>query len=158
LYKSIGDREAIALVVIDKAVAESVKAVTARYFAEELITKRVEVKKGIQEVVISFIEETLVKKGLSGSIDVANVAITNFDFSKEFNDSIEAKVRAEQDALRAANEKKTRVTNAEAKATEVRLASEAESYKRKQEADGKAYEIEAESISRAEAIKREGAR
>ena len=42
------------------------------------------------------------------------MAITDFDFSDEFNRAIEEKVKAEQEALKAKNEKLRRVTQAEA--------------------------------------------
>ena len=56
----------------------------------------------------------------------------------------ELKVKAEQEALQAKNEKTRRVTQAEAAAAEKKLAAEAE-----------AYQISIESKARAEAIKRE---
>jgi len=72
------------------------------------------------------------------------VAITDFDFSAEFNKAIEQKVRAEQEALKASNDKIRRVTQAEASAAERNLA-----------ADALAYEINQESKARADAIRRE---
>jgi regulator of protease activity HflC (stomatin/prohibitin superfamily) len=123
---------------------ESVKAITALYTAEQLITKRDEVKSKIQGQINSFLDETLSEKELNGLLIIANVAITDFDFSAEFNRAIEEKVRAEQDALKAKNEKLRRVTQAEAAAAERTLA-----------ADAAAYEIEVESRARADAIKRE---
>ncbi|MEC8821972.1 MAG: hypothetical protein VYA08_13845, partial [Pseudomonadota bacterium] len=71
-------------------------------------------------------------------------AITDFDFSAEFNRAIEEKVRAEQEALKAKNENLKRVTQAEAAAAEKTLA-----------ADAMAYEIEVQSKARADAIERE---
>ena len=65
-------------------------------------------------------------------------------FSEEFNRAIEDKVRAEQEALKAKNEKLRRVTQAEAAAAEKTLA-----------ADAKAYEIKVESQARANAIQLE---
>ena len=69
-----------------------------------------------------------------GLLKIANVAITDFDFSAEFNRAIEEKVRAEQEALKAKNEKLRQVTQAEAKAEEQKLI-----------ADAAAYEIEVQS-------------
>jgi len=123
---------------------ESVKAITALYTAEQLITRRDEVKAKIQEQINSFLNETLMEKDLAGLLTIANVAITDFDFSAEFNRAIEEKVRAEQEALKAKNEKLRRVTQAEAAAAERTLA-----------ADAAAYEIEVESKARAAAIERE---
>jgi regulator of protease activity HflC (stomatin/prohibitin superfamily) len=123
---------------------ESVKAVTAQYTAEELVTKRADVKARIQEAISGFIDETLEQKGAVGALTLANVAITDFDFSAEFNRAIEDKVRAEQEALQAINEKLRRVTQAEAAAAERTLAADAE-----------AYQIEVASKARADAIRRE---
>lgn len=81
--------------IIDPAIQESVKASTARFTAEELITKREEVRETIKILLKGKLEE----RGIL--IDEFN--IVNFDFSPVFNQSIEAKVTAEQDALAAKN-------------------------------------------------------
>lgn len=130
--------------IMRPAIQEVVKAVSAQYTAEELITQRSKVKVAIEQGLAAFIDHTLKQKGCSGAIRIANVAVTNFHFSKEFDASIEAKVRAEQDALKAVNEKKKRITQAEAEYQE-----------RKLRADGEAYSIETASKAKAEAIERE---
>ncbi len=140
----IGTRLVVEKTLIDPAIMESVKAITALYTAEQLITKRDEVKDRIQAQIDSFLNETLREKELMGSLTIANIAITDFDFSAEFNRAIEEKVRAEQEALKAKNEKLKRVTQAEAAAAEKTLA-----------ADAMAYEIEVQSKARADAIERE---
>jgi len=141
--------------LLSPAVQEVVKAVSARYTAEQLITHRAQVKAEIEVGLNEFMKKTLTERGVPGAIRIANVAVTNFDFSHEFNASIEAKVKAEQDSLRAENEKKTRVTQAEAKAREVTLAAEAEAKQTTLQSDANAYAIEAESKAKAAAIKRE---
>lgn len=79
--------------IVDPAIQESLKAVTARFTAEELIQKRPEVKAQIHE---------LLNTRLGGKyLLVDAVSITAFDFSSEFNAAIEAKQRAEQMALKA---------------------------------------------------------
>lgn len=143
-YQKIGRREIVETTLVNPAIMESVKAVTARYTAEQLITSRAEVKIEIQRAIDSFIDETLAQKEVVGALSLANVAITDFDFSAEFNRAIEEKVRAEQEALKARNEKLRRVTQAEAAAAERTLAADAE-----------AYQIEVASRARAEAIRRE---
>ena len=142
--QKVGTRAVVERTLIDPSILESVKAITALYTAEELITRRDEVKTMIQQKISSFLNESTEEKNLSGLLVIANVAITDFDFSSEFNRAIEEKVRAEQEALKATNEKDRRVTQAEAQAEEQRLI-----------ADALAYEIEVESVARAEAIKRE---
>ncbi len=143
-YQKIGRREIVETTLVNPAIMESVKAVTARYTAEELITARAEVKVQIQSAIESFIDTTLAQKEAVGALSLANVAITDFDFSAEFNRAIEEKVRAEQEALKAKNEKLRRVTQAEAAAAERTLAADAE-----------AYQIEVASKARADAIRRE---
>ena len=143
-YQRIGVRDGVASRIIEPAIQESVKAVTAQFTAEELVTQRAEVKKKIHLAIGDFIRETLSQKDIPDAVNLANTALTDFKFSVEFNRAIEMKVKAEQEALQAENEKKKVVTQAEANAEQVML-----------EADARAFEIEAESIARAEAIKRE---
>ena len=143
-YQKIGVRSVVAVTLIEPAIQESVKAVTAQFTAEQLVTKRAEVKLLIQEAINNFINITLKEKEVINALRIANVAITDFEFSAEFNKAIELKVRAEQEALQAENEKTKRVTQAEAAAAEITLAAEAE-----------AFQIEAASKARAAAIARE---
>lgn len=143
-FQKIGRADVVETTLIAPAIMESVKAVTAQYTAEELVTRRAEVKNGIQTAIEDFINTTLSQKEAIGAVTLANVAITDFDFSAEFNRAIEDKVRAEQEALQAVNEKLRRVTQAEAAAAERTLAADAE-----------AYQIEVASKARADAIRRE---
>ena len=143
-FQKVGTRQMVEGTVIDPAIQESVKAITAQYTAEELVTRRAEVKTKIQDAIDAFVNATLERKGVVGAVSLANVAITDFDFSDEFNRAIEEKVKAEQEALKAKNEKLRRVTQAEAAAAERTLAADAE-----------AYQIEVASVARAEAIRRE---
>ena len=145
-FQSIGRSDTVAANVIAPAIQESVKSVTAQYTAEQLVTKRAEVKQKIQTAIMDFIDATLGQKGAEGALNLDNVAITDFDFSPEFNRAIEEKVQAEQEALKAENEKLRRVTQAEAAAEERKLAADAE-----------AYQITQESVAKAEAIEREAA-
>lgn len=79
--------------VIAPAVQESVKAATAKYTAEELITKRDNVKEEIRAA--------LTQRLISRGIQMEDVNIVNFDFSDSFNTAIEQKVTAEQLKLKA---------------------------------------------------------
>lgn len=81
--------------IIQPMEQEVVKATTAKFTAEELITKREEVRTEIKQL----FKERMSERG----IVVEEVSITNFDFSKSFNEAIEAKVTAEQNALAAKN-------------------------------------------------------
>ena len=143
-FQKIGNREVVAATVIEPAIQESVKAITAQYTAEQLVTKRAEVKLQIQEAIDNFIDVTLKDKSVPAALKISNVAITDFEFSNEFNKAIELKVKAEQEALQARNEKTKRVTQAEAAYQEQKLA-----------ADAAAYDIEVRSKAKADAIARE---
>ena len=79
--------------IIVPNVEESVKAVAAKYTAEELISKR--------ELVSSEIQESLKEKLLAYNIIVDDFSIVDFDFSDQFTQTIEEKQTAEQKALKA---------------------------------------------------------
>lgn len=96
--------------VIDPAIQEVVKAVTAKYSAEQLITKRPEVTDAIKA--------QLSEKMALYDISVDTVSIVNFDFSTSFSQAIEAKVTAEQNALAAKN--KVEQANYEAQAIKIK--------------------------------------
>ena len=79
--------------IIDPAIQEVMKAVSARYTAEELITKRPAVSTEMQEALTSRL--------LASNISVDAFSIVSFSFSQTFTDAIEAKQTAEQNALKA---------------------------------------------------------
>ncbi len=82
--------------IIAPAVEETLKAVTAGYTAEELITKRDEVRDKMRTALAERLRERSY-----GGIVVDEISITNFAFSDVFNKAIEAKQEAEQLALKA---------------------------------------------------------
>jgi regulator of protease activity HflC (stomatin/prohibitin superfamily) len=79
--------------IIDPAIQEVMKAVSARYTAEELITKR--------PAVSTEMKEALRERLLLSNISVDAFSIINFRFSETFTEAIEAKQTAEQNALKA---------------------------------------------------------
>ncbi|WP_127137626.1 prohibitin family protein [Flagellimonas oceanensis] len=79
--------------IIDPAIQEVMKAVSAKYTAEELITKR--------PAVSSEMQEALTSRLLVSNISVDAFSIISFSFSQTFTDAIEAKQTAEQNALKA---------------------------------------------------------
>jgi len=94
LYKNLGlDYESR---VIQPAIEETVKQVTANYNAEELITKRPLVKQDIE----FSIRERLNQFNVVTEV----ISITDFEFSSLFSSAIESKVEAEQKALQAEND------------------------------------------------------
>ena len=128
-FQQVGNRAIVKSAILTPAIAESVKAITAQFTAEELVTRRAEVTISMQAQIENFLTETLTQKELNGALSIANLAIEEFEFSVDFNRSIEEKVRAEQDALKAENEKIKKITQAEASAAERTLAADAEAYR-----------------------------
>src|SRR5919197_4101352 len=94
VYKRLGYDYANRVIV--PAIQESVKQVTARFNAEELITKR--------ETVKDQIEEQIKARLAAYNIIVDAISITDFQFSQLFKQAVEAKVAAQQRALQAQNE------------------------------------------------------
>lgn len=109
--------------LIDPSVQEAVKAATAQFTAEELITRRAEVS--------SLIKEMLAERLVPRNIVVDEFNIVDFNFSDVFNQAIEAKQTAEQEALKAQRdlerikiEAEQKVTAATAEADSQRLQRE----------------------------------
>lgn len=108
--------------LIDPAVQEAVKAATAQFTAEELITRRAEVS-------------TLIKEMLSGRLVARNIMvdefnIVDFNFSNVFNQAIEAKQTAEQDALKAQRDLERIKIEAEQTVTAARAEAESQRLQR----------------------------
>ena len=94
LYQEIGFDYANR--VIAPAIQESVKQISARFNAENLITNR--------ETVKSEIEANIKARLAPYNIVVEALSITEFQFTEQFRRAVEAKVEAEQRALQATND------------------------------------------------------
>lgn len=112
--------------IIAPAVEEILKAATAKYTAEELISKRDEVR-----IIIKTDISDRLRERTFGSLVVDDVSITNFQFSTTFNKAIEAKQEAEQMALKAQRDL-TRI-QVEAQQSVARARAEADSLKLQKE-------------------------
>lgn len=106
------------------AIQESVKAATAKFTAEQMVTQREEVKAAI-------LEDLKTRLATIG-VTVKDVLITNFEFSASFNAAIEAKVTAEQNALASKNkleqtkyEAEQRIAQAKGEAEAIRIQAQA---------------------------------
>lgn len=113
--------------LLDGTAQDAFKGVTSQYTAEELITKREDVRQKIRVALSDKVQHLS-----SGAIIVDDVFITNFDFSKEFNDAIEAKQsasqkaqKAAQDLIRIETEAKQRVAQAEGEAKAIAIQAQA---------------------------------
>lgn len=121
LFKEVGTN--YESIIISPAILESVKSVTAQYTAEELITKRSEVSDKMQE--------TLIEKIAGRGFKVVDFNITDLDFSDVYNQAIEKKQVAEQQAKQAQYElerskieNERKVAEAEANAKVMKIQNE----------------------------------
>lgn len=123
IYQNIGTQ--YQTTIIDPAIQESIKSVTANYSAEQLITEREDVR----DAILSLLTSKMQPYGIN--VDALN--IVNFAFSDSFNTAIEAKVTAQQNALTANNQ----VAQAIAEASSTVIAAQAQA---------KAIEIQSQAI------------
>lgn len=134
IYQTIGkeyqDR------VIAPAIEESVKASTARYTSEELITKREDAKSDIKEEVEGRLQQY--------HMIVETVSIVNFKFSPQFDAAIESKVTAEQNALTA--QRKLEQIKFEADQKRAEAQGEADAKLAVATAEAKSIEIQGEAL------------
>lgn len=110
--------------IIQPRIQETLKAVAARYTAPELITQRDKAKTDIDQI----LKRDLAKY----NIIVEDVQLTEFMFSKGFNEAIESKQTEVQKTLEAQNrlertqiEAKQRIAQAQGEAEAIRIQSEA---------------------------------
>ena len=135
LYKEVGlDYENR---IIQPTVEEVVKQVTANYNAEELITKRPQVKADIEAEISARLADF--------NITTEIVSITDFQFSSLFAQAIEAKVEAEQKALKAEND--LRRIQVEAQQFEARAQGTAKGNIAEAEGEAEAIRIINEALS-----------
>jgi regulator of protease activity HflC (stomatin/prohibitin superfamily) len=98
--------------VITPLLQEAIKTITAQYTAEQLISKRPEVKERILE---------LIRSGLVQShILVTDLSVENFQFSDAYDQAIERKQVAEQAAQQALNDLERIQIEAQQKEAEAR--------------------------------------
>lgn len=112
--------------IIQPFVQEAVKSITASFDAEQLITQRPRVKAELQDLLTKRLSEL--------GIHVVELSITDFRFTQIFQDSIEAKVKAVQQALEAENSLK-------------RVEFEAQQAIVKAKAEAKGLELQKEQIT-----------
>lgn len=111
-------------ILVAPAINETLKAITAMYKAEELITQREQVRNRVVDSI---------RKRLSPyGIQLNEFNITNFKFGDRFSNAVEAKTEAEQlvlktkqDYERTKIEMEQKVTRAEAEAKALKLQREA---------------------------------
>lgn len=119
MYRQVGQN--YNAIVLEPAIQETIKSAISQYNAEELVTKRNEVSDKILE--------TLSVKVSDYGLKIISVSLKNFDFSSEYNASIERKTIAEQNALTAEQELKSSEANAKKKVIEAQAEADANKIK-----------------------------
>jgi prohibitin 2 len=137
IFRNIGTRVVVESTIIDPALQESLKKATAQYTAEELITKRQQVKETLAES----IKATLAKS----DVLVTELSITDFQFDPQYQQAVEAKQVAEQRALTARNDL-ARI-KVEAEQAEAHALGQARAMLARAEAEAKAQELLRKTIS-----------
>lgn len=94
IYSELGNK--VEERIIDPSVHEAIKAVTAKYTAEELISKREQVRNDI----ISDLKDRLERHG----VEIREFSIMDFAFSEQFNQAIEQKTVSMQNKEKAIND------------------------------------------------------
>ncbi len=117
-------------VILMPTVQEGMKSVSAKYNAEQLISQRASVADEIKT--------ELAAKVSDYGIEIEKFNFVNFDFSKEFNDAIEAKQVAEQNLIKTRTEQSQAIVVAEAEAKKKVIAAEADAKAIKARADAQA--------------------
>ena len=93
IFEQVGDQEQVIDRIIDPAIEEVLKAVLARYTAEEIIAKREQVKGEV---------DTVLSDRLGNyHIAVDDLSLVHIRFSQQFRNAVEAKQVAEQEAKQA---------------------------------------------------------
>ena len=128
LYRTLGKDYIV--IIAAPAIQETVKAITAKYSAEDLILQR--------EIVKEDIAKSFTQRMAERGIIVEIINITNFEFSPEFTQSIEAKMVAAQNILQAENKLK----QIEVEARQAEQAAKGRAAAAIAEAEGKAKAIQ----------------
>lgn len=136
LYKTVG--MGYEEIIIKPATQESMKLTIAKYTAEELITKRAEVATTLQKNLTDKLET----KGIL--IETTN--IVNLDFSVAYNNAIEQKQVAEQEAKKAEQELVKSKVEAEKKVVEAQAEADAKLIKAK--ADAEAAKVQKNELTK----------
>ena len=122
VFQQVGDEEQIVNSIISPAISEVLKAATSKKTAEEIITKRTELKTEIDNSLKNRLEPY--------GVIVRDVSLINFGFSPEFSKAIEAKQIAEQEAKQAEFTVKKATQDAQAQINRAKGQAEAQRLQR----------------------------
>ncbi|MEG4456599.1 prohibitin family protein [Microcoleus sp. N9_A1] len=122
VFQQVGDEEQIVASILSPAISEVLKAATSKKTAEEIITKRTELK--------TEIDNSLKKRLEPYGVIVRDVSLIDFGFSPEFSKAIESKQIAEQEAKQAEFTVKKATQDAQAEINRAKGKAEAQRLQR----------------------------
>ena len=123
---------------------EKTKSTLSQYSAMEIIETRSEISPEVEQTVKSAIDENYF-------VDIVAVVLTNIDFSDKFEQTVEDKMIAEQEKLKAEYEKQKAIIEAEKELEVAKL--EAEANIARAQGDAEAVRVRAEAEANALKVK-----
>ena len=127
---------------IESIAIEKAKAYLSQSSAMSIIETRLTISPAVEEIIINAVNEEY-------CVDIVAVVLTNIDFSDAFEKTVEDKMIAEQEKLKAEYEKETAIINAEKSLEVAKLDAQAKIERAKADAQAQIEVAQAE----AEAIK-----
>ena len=116
IYKTIG--KDYYNTVVTPCIHESLKTVTAKYNAEDIIGSRAKLAKEVETMLAAKLKQY--------NIELVSTAIENLDFTDSFTQAVEDKQVAAQNKLKAETQAEQKIIEAEAAAKAKLIAAEAE--------------------------------
>ena len=123
---------------IEAVATEKTKAQLSAYSAMEIIETRASVSPMVETAIKDAVDENYY-------VDIVAVVLTNIDFSDAFEQTVEDKMIAEQEKLKAEYEKETAIVNAEKELEVAKLEAEAKLALAKADAEAQIAIAEAEA-------------
>lgn len=123
---------------IESIAIEKAKATLSSYSAMNIIETRSSISPKVEDVIKEAVNEEY-------CVDIVAVVLTNIDFSDAFEKTVEDKMIAEQEKLKAEYEKETAIVNAEKELEVAKLDAQAKIEKAKADAEAQIKVAEAEA-------------
>lgn len=123
---------------IEAIAIEKTKAKLSSYSAMEIIETRSEISPLVEEAIKTAVDEDYY-------VDIVTVVLTNIDFSDAFEQTVEDKMIAEQEKMKAEYEKETAIVNAEKELEVAKLEAQAKLERAKADAEAQIAIAEAEA-------------
>lgn len=123
---------------IEAIAIEKTKAKLSSYSAMEIIETRSEISPLVEDAIKAAVDEDYY-------VDIVTVVLTNIDFSDAFEQTVEDKMIAEQEKMKAEYEKETAIVNAEKELEVAKLEAQAKLERAKADAEAQIAIAEAEA-------------